>query len=54
LRLAISRQAAERVAAAIPAGEWTQVIAELAGRRVSPEQAAERLLIKAFVSSQER
>jgi len=49
LRLAISRQAAERVAAAIPAGEWTHVVAELADRRVSPEQAAERLLIKAFV-----
>ena len=53
LRLAISRQAAERVAAVIPLGEWTHAVTELADRRVSPEQAAERLLIRAFVPSKD-
>jgi LAO/AO transport system kinase len=48
LRLAISRQAAERVASAVPPDEWARVVAELANRRVSPEQAAEQLLTKAF------
>jgi LAO/AO transport system kinase len=53
LRLAISRQAAERVAAAIPPDEWAHVLTELAGRRLSPEQAAEQLLARAFGPSKD-
>jgi LAO/AO transport system kinase len=51
LRLAISRQAAERVASAVPPDEWARMVAELANRRLSPEQAAEHLLTKAFAPS---
>jgi LAO/AO transport system kinase len=53
LRLAISRQAAERVAAAVPADDWARVIADLAARRLSPEQAADRLLTRTFGPSRE-
>ena len=53
LRLAISRQAAERVAAAVPAGDWARMIADLAARRLSPEQAADRLLTRTFGPAKE-
>jgi LAO/AO transport system kinase len=53
LRLAISRQAAERVAAAVPADDWARMIADLAARRLSPEQAADRLLTRTFGPSRE-
>jgi LAO/AO transport system kinase len=49
LRLAIARQAAERVATTTSDEEWARVLADLAGRRLSPEQAAEQLLVKAFI-----
>jgi LAO/AO transport system kinase len=48
LRLAIARQAAERVAAATSDGDWARVLADVTARRLSPEQAAEQLLTTAF------
>jgi LAO/AO transport system kinase len=48
LRDAVSRRAAEQVAAQVTAQEWAQAVSDVMARIVDPDTAADRLLARAF------